>query len=69
MNYILKRLNTKKGDVNGDGDIDVNDVTALIGYILGQDYDASVLAVADMDSNGFLGVTDVVRLISMILNQ
>ena len=69
MEFILKRLNTRMGDVNGDGDIDVNDVTTLISYVLGQDYDASVLAVADMDRSGYLDVTDVVRLISLILNQ
>lgn len=69
MKYILKRMNTRKGDVNGDGIIDVGDVTTLISHVLGQGYDEGLMAVADMDDSGYLDVADVIRLISMILNQ
>jgi len=69
INFIVKRLNTMMGDVNGDGNIDVSDVVTLIGYILRQGYGTDTLAVADMDSNGDLDVADVIRLISLILSQ
>lgn len=69
MKYILRQQDTKKGDVNGDGYVNVSDVTMLIKYVLEQQYDSLVLAVADMEGDGLLNVTDVVKLISLILNQ
>ena len=56
-----------KGDVNGDGDIDVSDVTMMISCILN---DTPVdLAVADMDNDDVVDVSDVTLLIAYILNN
>ena len=32
--YFTEKNAFKRGDVNGDGNVDINDVTALIGYVL-----------------------------------
>ncbi len=69
MRYILRRMSTRLGDVNGDGIIDVSDVTMLISHVLEQQDDVLVMAVADMDDNGDLDVSDVVKLIALVLNQ
>ncbi|MBR5102334.1 MAG: dockerin type I repeat-containing protein [Muribaculaceae bacterium] len=57
------------GDVNGDGEIDVKDVTALIGYILGDTPENFVLANANVnqDPSEEIDVQDVTALISLIL--
>lgn len=54
------------GDVNGDGEVNVSDVTALVNRILGAaEYDD---AVCDIDGNGDVNVSDVTALINKILN-
>lgn len=57
--------NVKFGDVNGDGNVDVSDVTALINMILGTT--PADLEVADINADGILDVTDVTALINAIL--
>ncbi|MDO4510801.1 MAG: M6 family metalloprotease domain-containing protein [Bacteroidales bacterium] len=53
------------GDVNGDGEVNVSDVTALINKILGTAvYDD---AVCDINGDGQVNVSDVTALINMIL--
>ena len=62
--YQLSK-NVKFGDVNGDGNVDVSDVTALINMILGTT--PADLEVADINADGILDVTDVTALINAIL--
>ena len=53
------------GDVNGDGELSISDVNALIDKILaGSEYQAS----ADVNQDGEIGISDVNTLIDMILN-
>ena len=54
------------GDVNDDGEIDVADVTAIIGYILGSD-DEIILEAANCDGKEDIDVGDVTALINFIL--
>ena len=57
------------GDVNGDGYVNVTDVTVMIAYILGTPVDPFYLEVADLDDSGNVNVADVTTLIAMILNN
>ena len=53
------------GDINGDGVVNVTDVTALINVILGSaSYDASL---CDINGDGTINVTDVTALLNLIL--
>ena len=62
FNYVAAPL---VGDINGDGVVNVSDVTALINKILGTaDYSDSV---CDIDGNGTVNVSDVTALINLIL--
>ena len=60
-----------RGDVDGDTHVDINDVTKLIGVVLGTtttDYNA---AAADCDvagGSGSVDINDVTALISYVLN-
>ncbi|MBR5102559.1 MAG: leucine-rich repeat protein, partial [Muribaculaceae bacterium] len=56
-----------KGDCNGDGVVDVKDVTALITYILGETPAGFVIANANVNGTGEIDVQDVTALINMIL--
>lgn len=58
---------TGTGDVNGDGIVNVSDVTTLINMILGL-IDKNE-QTADVNGNGNVNVSDVTALINIILNQ
>ena len=53
------------GDINGDGVVNVSDVTALINKILGSSTYSN--AVCDINGDGEINVSDVTALINMIL--
>ncbi len=54
-----------KGDVNGDGKVNVTDVTTLVNMILG--IVSKDMEMADIDHNGKINVSDVTALINIIL--
>ena len=56
---------TLKGDVDGNGIVDVSDVTALINIILGSQVTNTR---ADVDGNGTVDVSDITALINIILS-
>ena len=58
---------TELGDVNSDGDININDVTCLIDYLLNGDAALINAQNADMDGSGNVNITDVTMLIDYLL--
>ena len=56
-----------KGDVDGDGNVGISDVTALIDYILGNGAYGIDMEQADVNGDGNLGIADVTDLIDIIL--
>lgn len=72
IQYILSQMpdDVTLGDVNGDGWINVSDVTTLIAYILGSEVpDIIIIEACDLNLDGFINVSDVTTLIPMILNN
>ena len=55
------------GDVNGDGEVNIADVNALIDLILGGNADATTLTRADVNSDGEVNIADINALIDIIL--
>ena len=55
------------GDANGDGEVDVKDVTALITHILGVSPEGFVKANANVNGDEVIDVKDVTALINLIL--
>ena len=59
---------SKPGDVNGDGEVDINDVTLLISKVLGQTITETFIeSNADLDGNNDLDINDVTDLIDLVL--
>lgn len=56
-------------DVNGDGRVDIVDVTNIISYISGQTPDGFDITAADINSDGKVNIADVVSLINIILDK
>ena len=57
------------GDVNGDGTVDVADITMLVNYILGKNPVGIVLANADMNGDSEYNVTDLTLICNVILGK
>ena len=55
-----------RGDVNGDGTVNISDVTALIDYLLTRDNETMPDA-ADVDKNGVVSISDVTALVDCLL--
>lgn len=60
---------TKPGDVNGDGQVNITDVTTLTNYLMGNTSLTIIEANADMNQDGGLNITDLTMLINMILSS
>ena len=57
------------GDVNGDGVVNVIDVTMTISYILGQNPADFNAAAADVSGDGVVNILDLTTIIDMILGK
>ena len=56
-------------DVNGDGEVNIVDITSLIDLLLGNGNYSLVEACADVDGNGIINIVDVTALIDYVLNH
>ena len=63
---IVKRV--LRGDVNGDGVVNVADINAVVNIILGGRASAEVLERADVNGDGNITISDINVLISLILS-
>ncbi len=57
------------GDINGDGDVDVADVTTVVGYILSPSTSSIKFEEVDINGDGDVDVADVTSIVSLILAQ
>lgn len=55
------------GDVNGDNNVDISDVVALVNIILNDN--SNFQAAADVNNDGGIDISDVVALVNIILGQ
>jgi hypothetical protein len=58
-----------KGDVNGDGTVDVADVVAIVNYILEKPSENFNKQAADVNGDGNIDVGDVVSVVNIILTS
>lgn len=57
------------GDVNGDGSINITDVTMMVAHALGH-YDSAFIATnADLNKDGSITITDISETVSIILGK
>ena len=64
----LVKVYTLRGDVNGDGFVNIADVTALISYVLNGKAEGIILENADTNNDGGVNIADVTKLISAVLS-
>ena len=66
---IIPKQTGLRGDVNGDGEVDINDVTRLIDVVLGKnvEYNAAAADCNVEGGNGSIDINDVTALIARVL--
>ena len=57
-----------RGDVNGDDNVNISDVTDLINYLLGGTISGFNVNAADCDQGGSINISDVTALINFLLS-
>ena len=67
--YLDLEYTGLRGDINGDGVVDVTDVSIAIDIVLGKDSNDNYGGAADLDGNGGVDVTDVSMLIDIVLGK
>jgi hypothetical protein len=67
MRYVL-HIEDKNGDVNLDGEVNVNDINLVIDIILGGRYDDATRRRADVNNDGEIGVSDLNMIIDIIMD-
>lgn len=57
------------GDVNGDGEVNIADVTAIIDYLLGSPFDSFNPEAADVNGDKAINIADVTAIIDILLGK
>lgn len=65
----LAASSTRKGDINGDGEVNVADVTTLVDYILGKNPTSCNESACDINGDNEINVSDVTSLVDIILGK
>ena len=67
--YFTAKNAGLRGDVNGDGSVNISDVTALIDYLLSGNASGINLSGADCNKDGDVDIADVTALIDYLLSD
>ena len=67
--YFTDKNASLRGDVNGDGNVNISDVTALINYLLSHNTSGVNVAAADCNQDGNVNISDVTALINYLLSH
>jgi len=59
----------KKGDANGDGNVNITDAVCVVDYILGKNPEGFIQEAADINKDGTINITDAVGIVDIILGQ
>ena len=57
------------GDVNGDGTVDISDITMLVNYLLGKPAPGIILTNANVNGDDTVDISDVTGISSIILGN
>ena len=64
-----EKVTYKPYDVNGDGTVNISDVTTLVDFVLGKNPSPCVEAACDVNGDGSVNISDVTYLVDVILGK
>ena len=68
IEVVISKPDVTRGDVNGDGSVNISDVTALIDYLLSGNASGVNVSAADCNQDGSVNISDVTGLIDYLLS-
>ena len=66
--YFILVNDFAMGDVNHDGIVSINDLMAVVAFILGNQTETFFAENADMDGSGEVSINDVMSIVEIILH-
>ena len=57
------------GDINEDGELNIQDILFIVGLVLELGYPADYHEIADMNQDGVLNIQDIILIIDIILGN
>ena len=63
------KVSVMKGDVNGDGQVNVADVMAVVNNILGRSSGTFLMQAADVNGDGAITISDAAAIVRMVLDH
>jgi len=63
---VVIPLNAANGDANGDGHVNVLDITTIIAYMLGQNPQPFLFEAADVNNDHTIDILDVIGIVNLI---
>ena len=69
IDVVISKPAVTRGDVNGDGSVNISDVTSLIDYLLTGNASGINLSGADCNQDGSINISDVTTLIDYLLTS
>ena len=66
---VLTVGNYTKGDVNGDGAVDIADAVCIVNHVVGKPTPAFNAAAADANGDGAVDIADAVRIINLVVGK
>ena len=61
--------NAIKGDVNGDGDVDIADAVCIVNHVVGKTNTSFNAAAADVNGDGDIDIADAVRIVNLVVGK
>ena len=58
-----------KGDVNGDGDVDIADAVCIVNHVVGKQTPKFNAAAADVNGDGDVDIADAVRIVNLVVGK
>jgi hypothetical protein len=58
-----------KGDVNGDGEVNIADINAIVNIIQGHTYDDATMLRADVNQDGEINIADINAVLAIIMGS
>jgi len=58
-----------KGDVNGDGDVDIADAVCIVNYVVGKPNTTFIEAAADANGDGDIDIADAVHIVNYVVGK
>ena len=62
-------MSVLKGDVNGDGDVDIADAVCIVNHIVGKPNTTFIEAAADADGDGTIDIADAVHIVNYVVGK